>query len=102
MALQMGVNGVFEEEENSKTLKIMKLLLDSWFETKLDTDGINGYQELIKVLRHKEVGLNWLANKMKPEHESISDGIPEDHPLKLNRTAAKADVDNQGKDDSHV
>ena len=68
------VNGVYEAKKYQHELKdVMRYVLDRWWEVELHKEEVDGFEALIKVLTHKDIGLHYLAQRMKPDQEKLSD-----------------------------
>merc|ERR1711936_268363 len=107
MSIKMGptVNVVFEREikKDREDLKgVFDKLLEEWFKKHLCKEGVDGIEEISKLLKDPEVDLEWLALEMKPEQDKLIDKIPKEHPkippsFQNYITATKATPSDQGE-----
>ena len=83
------VNGIYEAKMNEKhELKdVMRHMLDMWWQVEL-WNTVDGLEALMKVLTHKDIGLHYLAQRMKPDLPTTFPDIPEQFQDE-NKTASK-------------
>merc|ERR1711862_280603 len=66
------VHGVYEDNKRKIDLKLVdlaRMMIDEWVIKVLYRPEVNGFELLTSILSHKDIQLNYLANKMKPVDE---------------------------------
>ena len=65
MAKRMKVIGIFKEKQNNeRPVDVFNFMLDAWYEEVLCKPGVDGVEELKKVLYDEDVELSSLALRM--------------------------------------
>ena len=62
------VNGVYKAKHLELDLAdVMRMMMDKWWLVKLYHPGVDGEDELYRILSDEDLGLQYLANRMRPE-----------------------------------
>ena len=67
ISLKMGVHGTFVQKrcECNELVYVMRYILDAWYRHALYKDEGSGYFRLVRILNDNDIGLGFLAQKMK-------------------------------------
>jgi len=69
-----------EENPRETALNMFNHIMDSWYNDEINTKpGVDAYEELVRILKHGDVALYALANKLSPVQPVLNIGLPPTH-----------------------